>query len=196
MAFIDRLEVLRQALPDVRIEEVPSVDQPCVEVPAEDIEDVARVLRSHPQLQYHVLAELTAVDTWPVEPRFWVVYHFVGLGTHATGDASAAAPGRLRVKVRVSGDAASVPTLCEIYPNANWYEREVYDLFGILFTGHPDLRRILMPDDWEGHPARKDYPVQIVKAVDSTMPLQVTEEEFIRNVSRQRDIVPPHDRVR
>lgn len=196
MDFADRLDLLRQVLPDVAIEPLPSVDQPCLLVSAASIDEVARTLRTHPQLQYHVLAELTAVDHWPAEPRFEVVYHFVAMGTHALGEADAAPPARLRVKVRLAGDAAALPTIVDVYPNANWYEREVYDLFGILFNGHPDLRRILMPDDWEGHPARKDYPVQISKPVDSTMPLQVTEEEFVRNVARQREIVPPHDRVR
>lgn len=196
MDFVDRLELLRQALPDLEIEELPSVDQPCLRVPAASIDAVAHTLRTHPQLQYHVLAELTAVDLWPAaEPRFEVVYHFVALGVHALGDAAAPLPARLRVKVRVAGDAAAVPTIVDTYPNANWYEREVYDLFGILFNGHPDLRRILMPDEWEGHPARKDYPVQISKAVDMGMPLQVTEEEFVRSVARQREIVPPHDRA-
>lgn len=194
MELAERLDLLRQALPDVLIEQVPSVDQPSVVVPAAAIGDVARVLRTHPQLQYHVLAELTAVDLWPVEPRFEVVYHFVGLGVHALGDPRAV-PARLRVKARLAGDQAALPSICETYPNANWYEREVYDLFGVLFNGHPDLRRILMPDEWEGHPARKDYPVQISKAVDSTMPLQVTEEEFLRNVAHQLEIVPPHDRT-
>lgn len=194
MDFANRLDLLRQALPDVVIEELPSVDQPCVLVPAASIAAVARTLRTHPQLQYHVLAELTAVDLWPSEPRFEVVYHFVALGVHALGEVDAPTPARLRVKVRLAGDAAALPTVVDTYLNANWYEREVYDLFGILFNGHPDLRRILMPDEWEGHPARKDYPVQISKAVDTGMPLQVTEEEFVRNVARQREIVPAHDR--
>jgi NADH-quinone oxidoreductase subunit C len=90
------------------------------------------------------------------------------------------------VKVRVGGDTPTVPTIVRIYPNANWYEREVFDLFGVAFAGHPDLRRILMPDDWDGHPARKDYPVQIHKAIDAGEAIQVTEEEFVRNIERQR----------
>ena len=193
MDFASRLDALRQALPHVAFETVPSVDQPCLVVPAASIDEVARTLRTHAALQYHVLAELTAVDVWPAEPRFEVVYHFVSMGVHALGDAQAPPPSRLRVKVRLHGEAAALPTIVDTYPNADWYEREVYDLFGILFNGHPDLRRILMPDEWEGHPARKDYPVQISLPVDSTMPLQVTQEEFLRNVARQREIVPPHD---
>ncbi len=188
--FAEQLDLLKQALPDVAIEQVPSVDQLAILVPAASIADVARTLRTHPSLQYQVLAELTGVDVWPVEPRFEVVYHFVALGVHAFGDPQAAPPARLRVKVRVAGDAAVVPTICEIYPNANWYEREVYDLFGVWFSDHPDPRRILMPEDWEGHPARKDYPVQVKLPVDAGMPLQVTEEEFVQNIAQQRGTAP------
>jgi NADH-quinone oxidoreductase subunit C len=185
MEFATRLDALRQVLPDVVIEEVPSVDQPAIVVPAEAIERVARQLREHPSLQFQVLAELTAADYWPREPRFEVVYHFVSLGPEATGS-GAPPPQRLRVKVRIGGESPTLPTIVRIYINANWYEREVFDLFGVTFEGHPDLRRILMPEDWDGYPARKDYPVQIHKAVDIGQPLQVTEEEFVRNIERQK----------
>ncbi len=185
MDFATRLEALRQGLPDVVIDELAAVDQPAIAVPAEAIDRVARQLREHPSLQFQVLAELTAADFWPVEPRFEVVYHFVSMGPDALG-AGVPPPQRLRVKARVSGDVARMPTIVGIYPNANWYEREVFDLFGIAFEGHPDLRRILMPEDWEGFPARKDYPVQIHKAVDIGQSLQVTEEEFVRNIERQK----------
>lgn len=185
----ERIDLLRALLPDVAIDDMAAVDQPCVRVPAAAVARVARELRSHTSLQFHVLAELTAVDYWPVEPRFEVVYHFLSLGASACGDAMAPAAARLRVRVRVDGHAPSVPSICGTYPNADWYEREVYDLFGIEFDGHPDLQRILMPEDWEGHPARKDYPVQIRKPVDIGMPLELTEEEFVRNIERQRDLV-------
>ena len=184
MDFATRLEALRQALPDVQIDEQAATDQPALIVPAEAMERVARQLREHPALQFQVLAECTAADVWPREPRFEVVYHFVSLGPDAVPGAPP--PQRLRVKARVSGEHAHVPTITRIYTNANWYEREVFDLFGIAFDGHPDLRRILMPEDWDGHPARKDYPVQIHKAVDIGAPLQVTEEEFVRNIERQK----------
>lgn len=185
MDFATRLEALRQALPEVTFEEVPAVDQPALVVPAEAIERVARQLRDHPALQFQTLAELTAADFWPREPRIEVVYHFVSMGPEALG-AGAPPAQRLRVKVRVGGETPSVPTICGVYTNANWYEREVFDLFGVAFEGHPDLRRILMPEDWEGFPARKDYPVQIHKAVDVGAALQVTEEEFVRNIARQK----------
>ena len=185
MEFETRLDALRQALPDVAIELVPSVDQPTLLVPAEAMERVARQLREHPSLQFQALAELTAADFWPREPRFEVVYHFVSMGPDAIG-AGVPPAHRLRVKTRVGGADAKVPTITRIYTNANWYEREVFDLFGVTFEGHPDLRRILMPEDWEGYPARKDYPVQIHKAVDIGAALQVTEEEFVRNIERQK----------
>ena len=96
-----------------------------------------------------VLTDLTAVDRFPAEPRFEVVYHLTSLSP----------PDRLRLKVQVPGSDPTVPSVAAIWPAADWAEREVYDLYGIRFTGHPDLRRILMPDDWEGHPLRKDYPL-------------------------------------
>lgn len=194
MEFVTPLDALRQALPDVLIEDVPSVDQPAALVPAQAIERVARQLREDPALQFQVLAEMTAVDFWPREPRFEVVYHFVSLGPLALGEGAPPAA-RLRVKARVAGDQVRMPTICRVYRNANWYEREVYDMFGVVFEGHPDLHRLLMPDDWEGHPARKDYPVQIHKAVDVAQPLQVTEEDFLRNIERQRLIAGADPRV-
>jgi NADH-quinone oxidoreductase subunit C len=130
---------------------------------------------------------MTAVDWWPTEPRFEVVYHFanIGVADFPTKGMSGQAR-RLRLKVRRAGSEAHLPTIVGIFPNANWYEREVYDLFGIVFDGHPDLRRILMPEDWEGHPARKDYPVQVNVPVKFKEPLQVTEQEFLANIEAQR----------
>ena len=86
----------------------------------------------------------------PSEPRFEVVYHLF----------STANKKYLRLKVRLSGDDASVDSLTPIWPGANFFEREVFDLFGVRFDGHPNLTRIMMPEDWEGHPLRKDYPVE------------------------------------
>src|SRR5205814_10140626 len=137
---------------------------------------VARALRESADLRFALLAELTAVDYWPREPRFEVVYVLVSFEHRA----------RLRMKVRLPADAARVGTVTGVWPAANWLEREVWDLFGIVFEGHPDPRRLLMPEDWEGFPLRKDYPVQIRMKPRASEPLQVTEQEFRASVERDR----------
>lgn len=177
------IERLRRSLPSVPLEGSDARDQPVLVVPREHLVEVCRALRDDPDLDFAFLAELTAVDWWPKAPRFEVVYLLACLGTPG-----AAAAKRLRVKVRVPGDDAVIPTVTEVWPNANWYEREIWDLFGIFVTGHPDLRRILMPEDWEGHPLRKDYPVQVRVPATAAMPLSLTEEEFLANFARQRAV--------
>ncbi|MFZ6026374.1 MAG: NADH-quinone oxidoreductase subunit C [Chloroflexota bacterium] len=116
-------------------------------LPVDRLIEAVRLLRD--ELGFDILADETAVDYWPDEPRFHVVYHF-----NATQKLM-----RLSLRVAVGGETPSLPTLEGLYPNANWYEREVWDMFGIRFEGHSDPRRILMPYDWEGHPLRKDYPL-------------------------------------
>jgi len=111
---------------------------------------VCEFLRIDPTLSYKFLSDVTALDLYPNEPRFEVVYHLLSLKNAE----------RLRLKVRTGGDAPRVDSLVPVYPSANAFEREVFDLFGIQFAGHPYLRRILMPEDWEGYPLRKDYPVE------------------------------------
>lgn len=116
----------------------------------EHIQRVCEFLRDAPVLSFKFLADLTAVDRYPNEPRFEVVYHLLSLETAQ----------RLRLKVRVSGENPVAHSVVPVWPAANAYEREVFDLFGIRFEGHPYLVRILMPEDWEGHPLRKDYPTE------------------------------------
>ncbi len=188
MHATDLIAILNRVVPGATYSSAEAIDQTVLLVPAASLVATALALRDTPELNYSLLAELTAVDYWPRrEPRFDVVYHFASIGVpDFPRPGMSATPKRLRVKVAVDGAAPSVPTLSGVYPNANWYEREVYDLFGIIFEGHPDLRRILMPDEWEGHPARKDYPVQVNVPVNSRMPLQVTQEEFVANIEAQR----------
>ena len=116
-------------------------------VPAEKV--VAACQQVH-SLGFEMLSALTAVDYWPQEnPRFHVIYQFSSVSQNLV----------LTLRVPVAGINPSLPTVSHIYRNANWRERELWDMFGIKFEGHPDLRRILMPADWEGHPLRKDYPL-------------------------------------
>ena len=95
------------------------------------------------------LSSVTAVDRYPAEPRFEVVYHLHSIERKE----------RVRLKCRIAGDDPVIESVTSVWRGAGWYEREVFDLFGIRFVNHPDLRRIMMPDDWEGHPLRKDYPI-------------------------------------
>jgi NADH-quinone oxidoreductase subunit C len=169
---IEFLDALRPLLPGISLEAAPATDQKTIGVPGHSIVDVCRVLRE--AKGFLLLADITAVDWWPREPRFDVVYQL------ASGD------DRLRVKVALAGDNARLPTVQSIWPGANWLEREVWDLFGIVFDGHGDLRRLLMPEDWEGHPLRKDFPVQIRMKPKSSEPLQVTEEQFRRNLEADK----------
>jgi NADH-quinone oxidoreductase subunit C len=121
-----------------------------VVVPREHLQRAAEYLASEPSLRFSFLSDITTVDRFPLEPRFEVNYHLLSLDRRE----------RLRLKVRLGGSDPVIHSVTPVWPTANWHERENFDLFGIRFEGHPDLRRILMPDDWEGHPLRKDYPVE------------------------------------
>jgi len=111
--------------------------------------EICKFLHSDPDLQYHLLTDLCGLDFFPETPRFGVVYLLYSLKNNQ----------RLRVKTRV-GEVESIPSVESIWKVANWYEREAYDLFGITFENHPDLRRIMLWDGYEGHPLRKDFPVE------------------------------------
>jgi NADH-quinone oxidoreductase subunit C len=169
------IQALTPLVPAASLEAGASVDMPTVYVPADRLVEVCRVLRDTPSLGFNVLVEITAADYFPRDPRFEVVYHLLSI-PHRT---------RLRLKVRV-GTTGAVPTVQSVWKAAGWPEREVWDMFGVFIEGHTDLRRLLMPEDWEGHPARKDYPVQIRKNAQTYEPLEVSEEEFKANMERDR----------
>jgi NADH-quinone oxidoreductase subunit C len=117
-------------------------------LPVDKIAEAAKVL--HDEFNFDLLSDMTAVDYWPQEnPRFHLCYRFTSIPNQQC----------LNVRVPVAATQPSAPTVETVYHSANWHEREVYDMFGIKFEGHSDLRRILMPHDWEGHPLRKDYPL-------------------------------------
>jgi NADH-quinone oxidoreductase subunit C len=171
------IAALQEDVPGASLEAAASADlHTTIYASPGDLPAIARALRDRPDLRCVFLAELTAVDLHPREPRFELVYMLVSLEHRF----------RLRVKVRLDGNAAHVQTVSGVWPAANWLEREVWDLFGIAFDGHPDPRRLLMPEDWDGYPLRKDYPVQIRMTPHSSQPLQVTEQEFRANLERDR----------
>ena len=110
---------------------------------------VCRYLHDDGDLSFDFLIALTCVDFWPQEPRFMIAYQLYSQKNKAI----------LGLHVNLPGSDPKVATIESVFPNANWHEREVYDMFGVSFEGHSDHRRILMPQDWEGHPLRKDYPL-------------------------------------
>ncbi|MGC8855679.1 MAG: NADH-quinone oxidoreductase subunit C [Anaerolineae bacterium] len=117
-------------------------------MPAAHIVEALKMLRD--ASQFELLSAMTAVDYWPQQtPRFHVIYQLTSLSHNLS----------VQLRVPVDGADPRLPTVTGVYANANWREREIWDMFGIRFDGHPDLRRILMPPDWEGHPLRKDYPL-------------------------------------
>lgn len=118
-----------------------------LEIAAERIVDVCRFLKD--QQQFVRLSSVTGVDRYPAEPRFEVVYHLHSIARNL----------RLRVKARLGGANPEIDSVTGVWRGANWFERETFDLFGIRFRNHPDLTRIMLPEDWVGHPLRKDYPV-------------------------------------
>jgi NADH-quinone oxidoreductase subunit C len=125
-------------------------DEMTIYVVREAIREACAVLRDDPKCPFNYLSDVTAVDWYPSEPRFEVVYHLLSIPNKE----------RVRLKVKLNSDMTALDSVTPLWPGANYFEREVFDLFGIRFNGHPYLRRIQMPDNWEGHPLRKDYPVE------------------------------------
>ncbi len=113
-------------------------------------DDIRQATKTVQLAGYNFFEDCTAVDWYPMEPRFQISYHIV---SHALKQ-------RVRLRSFVPGDDPVIDSITSVWPSANFYEREVFDLFGVRFSGHPNLRRIMMPDEWEGHPLRKDYPVE------------------------------------
>ena len=125
-------------------------DEMTVYVDRSSLRGACILLRDDVGCPFNFLSDVTCVDRFPSEPRFEVVYHLLSIPKKE----------RVRLKVRLNGDGPAVESVTSVWPAANYFEREVFDLFGVRFTGHPYLRRLLMPEDWEGHPLRKDYPVE------------------------------------
>ena len=121
-----------------------------VVVPREHLLPLTEFLAGDKELAYTYLSDVTAVDRFPMEPRFELYYHLLSLSRRDS----------LCLRVRLPGNSPAIETVISVWPTANWHEREIFDLFGIRFEGHPNLKRMLLPDDWEGYPLRKDYPVE------------------------------------
>ena len=113
-------------------------------------ESIVQACQAVQQAGYTFFEDVTAVDWYPSEPRFQITYHILSMTLKE----------RIRLVVRLDGTDAAIDTITGVWPAANFYEREVFDLFGVHFGGHPNLTRIMMPEDWNGHPLRKDYPVE------------------------------------
>jgi NADH-quinone oxidoreductase subunit C len=155
------LELLKARFPDAIVRSGSSHGDEWAVVKGAAIVDIATWLRDDPALHMEILADLTAADYLQFDPdhplsledpeRFEVVYSFLSIATHQ----------RLRLKIRVGGEHMTIPTLCGVYKTANWWERLVFDFYGVRFEGHPHLRRILTYDEFKGHPLRKDYPVRL-----------------------------------
>ncbi len=123
--------------------------QTSVTLDPEAVVNACQMLRDDAELDFNFLAALTAVDYWPSEPRFKIVYQLYSLANKEF----------IGLRAQLSNESPEISTIESIYPNANWHEREVFDMFGVTFKDHSDQRRIIMPYDWEGHPLRKDYPL-------------------------------------
>jgi len=142
---------LREQFPGVTIRRVggDAIRDFGLEVPASSLVEIATFLRDDREFEFAFLSWIAGVDWLPADPRFEVVYGLLSL-VHNT---------RLNLRVRVSEENPRVPSVVPVWPTADWHERETYDFYGIEFTGHPDLRRILLPEDWVGWPLRKDSPL-------------------------------------
>src|SRR6266498_464273 len=125
-------------------------DEMTIYVDRSAIREACALLRDDANCPFNYLSDITCVDWHPSEPRFEVIYHLLSIPNKE----------RVRLKVRLSGETPALESVTSVWPGANYFEREIFDLFGIRFSGHPYLRRLLMPENWEGHPLRKDYPVE------------------------------------
>jgi NADH-quinone oxidoreductase subunit C len=149
MKALDPVEEARKHYGDVVQDVVVFRGETTLVIDPQKIVEMAEFLRDSDGLEYILLSNLCGVDYYPAEPRFAVVYDLYSMIYNR----------RLRVKAYLPGDEPRLPSLVHVWPAANFQEREVFDMFGIEFTGHPYLKRILMPADWEGYPQRKDYPL-------------------------------------
>jgi len=149
-------DILKGRFPTAVLETAIDGKHPCVRVSPEAWHDVAMFLRDDPRLGMNMLRCVSGLDLLP-EPQIELVYDLISMRPGAAGADLWQSGGVIAVRVRVAREGGRVPSVADVWPTANWHEREAFDLLGVTFDGHPDLRRILCPDDWAGHPLRKDY---------------------------------------
>jgi NADH-quinone oxidoreductase subunit C len=140
------VQALEGALPGAAVDGKDDRGELTLEIEPSKIQAVCRALKGD---GYERLSAITCVDVYPLEPRFEVIYHLHSIRRNE----------RLRLKCKLAGAKPEIDSLYDVWKCSDWYEREVFDMFGVFFLGHPNMTRILMPDDWEGHPLRKDYPI-------------------------------------
>ena len=143
------VQMLKERFPDSVLDSYSFRGENTVIVKKDDIVEACRFLKDNPGLSFDFLSDLCGVDYMGREPRFEVVYHLFSISRHH----------RIRLKAMV-GENETIPSVVSVWGTADWLEREAYDMYGIVFDGHPNLTRILMPDDWDGYPLRKDYPLK------------------------------------
>lgn len=141
---------VKAKFPEAVLEAAAFRGETTLRVKAEEILPLCRFLHDDPELSFDYLVDLCGVDDYPREPRFEVVYHLCATRTRE----------RLRLKIALPGPNPRAASVAPVWKAADWLEREAFDMFGIVFVGHPDLRRILLTPEWEGHPLRKDYPLR------------------------------------
>lgn len=163
-AWKTQVEQLRRKFPDAIEEVMMPVDHPTdipvVFVKKEQLPEVLRFMKSEPGFEYDFLTDYTATDEFPGEPRFHVVIHLF----------SASRMWRIRIKSRVA-EGEKFPSLMSVWRGADWAECEIWDMYGIPFEGRPDIKRVLMHEDWEGHPLRKDYPLRGYQVIPVNAPI-------------------------
>src|SRR6266545_3455139 len=147
--LVDALQAAYPAFDDAVTKIVIDRDELTLHVAREHVRDLAQVLRDDSALRFELLSSISGVDYLGEVHRLHAVYHLTSMTYRR----------RLRIESAASVDDPHIPSVTPVYPTADWQERETYDMFGIVFDGHPGLTRILMPDDWDGHPQRKDYPL-------------------------------------
>ena len=152
------VEKLKNRFPGIPFETAEFRDELTVVVPKENIVELCRFLKEDPDLSFDLLADLFGIDMYVPAKRFGVIYNLFSLKSRH----------RIRLKTFMEEEIPKIPTVSGVWSTANWHERETYDMFGIVFEGHPDLRRMYMPDEFEHYPLRKDFPLM---GVPGSLPL-------------------------